>query len=359
MGACAGKHQHLKREAHDKYLPVPIKNHNNNTNDLIVKFRESQNLDNKNIPRIYRLSYLSRDFDPRSFDFSDELCVHILSYLSLEDRLRLESVCQQWQRLIYRSVRTLDYPLPSRLYSHLDGNYMSDKHWLYVSRQVLRKCHFLTKVRLLDTCDTDVLAVLAKNCHWLESIEWRFHNLLPVRREVLSKLCDNCGNSLTCIKVKELDEQAFNSESGLSVLIVYSEYLLNIRTVSVAIDSDKCLKYFQLFADIYNQRITSLEIRLKFSTFYTQLEDTFASIAQFLNLQSLTITLESEYPLDMELSAGASLLAHCCPNLTALTLELRDHIRCTSGSVLESLQPFRSLTSLSVRIRSPDIELGS
>ncbi|CAG2114354.1 unnamed protein product [Medioppia subpectinata] len=235
------------------------------------------------------------------------------------------------------------------------------KHEPYLP--VLRKCHELTKVNLVPTADTDVLSVLAKHCHRLEEIEWRFDNLRPVRREVLSKLCDECADSLTKVRVKELCEQEFNSESGLSILIVYSEYLSNVTHVSVALDSDKCLKYFQLFADIYSDRIVELELRLKFSSEYCLVGETFAYVSLFRRLRAIHLTLESVsngQTLDVELSAGAQLLATQCPLLTRVTIELRDHIRVTGDQpVLASLSSLTNLQALEVRIRTDGIELGT
>ncbi|CAG2170141.1 unnamed protein product [Oppiella nova] len=47
-----------------------------------------------------------------SFDLNDDLCELILSYLSIEDRVRLECVSKQWHQLIYRSVHKFSLPLP-------------------------------------------------------------------------------------------------------------------------------------------------------------------------------------------------------------------------------------------------------
>ncbi|XP_054155115.1 uncharacterized protein LOC128953636 [Oppia nitens] len=357
MGACAGKHSYIKSELRDVYLPEPIKNNNNN-NDLIVKFRESQNPGNKNLPKIYRMSYLSSDFDPKAFDFSDDLCQHILSYLCWEDRLRLECVCTQWRRLMYNSVNTIDYPIPRQAFPNSEI-IRQDRYWLFVSRQVLRKCHFLRHVKLWPVCDSEVLMILAKNCQNLETIEWRFHNMKPVRRELLNNITDNCGHCLTSVKLRELANDEFHSESGLSVLIVYSEFLVNVNSVTVSIDSDKCLKYFILLADIYRDRITSLTLRLKFSTFYTQLDETFETIAQFQGLKSLHLIIESDNALDLDLTLGANILHENCPQLIHLSLEIRDSIRCPSAPVLISIQSLVKLESLYLTLRCTDIELGS
>ncbi|CAG2165920.1 unnamed protein product [Oppiella nova] len=48
-------------------------------------------------PQMYAKDSLDR--------FGDDMCEHILSYLTLEDRFRCECVSKQWQRFIYTTVR--------------------------------------------------------------------------------------------------------------------------------------------------------------------------------------------------------------------------------------------------------------
>ena len=45
-----------------------------------------------------------------SFNFGDDLCQLILSYLQFYDKFKLEGVCRQWKRLIFNSVVKLDFP---------------------------------------------------------------------------------------------------------------------------------------------------------------------------------------------------------------------------------------------------------
>ena len=148
-------------------------------------------------------------------------------------------------------------------------------------------------------------------------------------------------------------------ESGLSLLIVYSEYLLNVRSVKVSIDSDICLKYFTLFTDIFCERIDSLELRLKFSSSYTQIKETFEQISRFGQLKNFCLVLESTNNLNLDLTAGAHLLKSNCPKLVRLSLEIRDQIQCSDENVFNSIECFTSLERLNLIVRSKQVTLGS
>jgi hypothetical protein len=48
----------------------------------------------------------------KSFDrFSDDFCELILSYLEIDDKIRLQFVNSQWRRCIFNRVYQFDYPL--------------------------------------------------------------------------------------------------------------------------------------------------------------------------------------------------------------------------------------------------------
>lgn len=202
MGACISRKSDIKQETNDIYLPVPIKQEKA-TEELIIKFRQSQNEVNK----FYRLSYLSNAFDSNSFDFSDDLCELILSYLSLEDKLKLECVNKQWQRLIYNKIIEFEYPLNSNYFSN-DFN-LNKKLW--ISRQLLKKCQLIQYLKLTPVCNTEVLSLVAKNCLSLKKIELSFNNLKPIHREVLKLFSQNCGQTLESIKINEFNEENCNT----------------------------------------------------------------------------------------------------------------------------------------------------
>ena len=69
----------------------------------------------------------------------DDLCPHILQYLSLEDKLRLDCVSQQFQRSIITSQRVIS--LDSR---------RDDNNWLIKLETLLKKSSNVREVRNPD-----------------------------------------------------------------------------------------------------------------------------------------------------------------------------------------------------------------
>ena len=204
MGSCVGKHSALKRPTDDFRLPEPIKRVDNS--ELAIRFREQNNNKDK-MNQIYRLSYLSRDFDSRAFDFCDDLTELVLSYLPFDEKLRFECVSKQWQRLIYNGVTSLEYPLCKR---HFEPD-VDDNRRIVISKRILRKCHFIENLKLSPVCDTEIIALIVKNCYHLRTIDMRLDKFKPIRRDILRMFTENCGQSLECMRFHEVRDDEFNS----------------------------------------------------------------------------------------------------------------------------------------------------
>ena len=67
--------------------------------------------------------------------FGDDMCEHILSYLTLNERIRCECVSQQWQRLVYSNVRHMTITANLMSLNESDG-YFYDKKIV----AIMKKC---------------------------------------------------------------------------------------------------------------------------------------------------------------------------------------------------------------------------
>lgn len=204
MGSCVGKHSALKRPIDDIPLPEPIKRVDNS--ELTVRFREQNNNKDK-ANKIYRLSYLSPDFDSRAFDLCDDLTLLVLSYLPFEDKLRFECVSKQWQRLLFDGIKFLEYPLSKKLFE--PG--FDDSRRRVISKRILKKCHFIEHLKLTPVCDTEIIALIVKNCFHLRAVDMRLDKLKPIRRNILCTFTENCGQALECVRFHEVRDDEFNS----------------------------------------------------------------------------------------------------------------------------------------------------
>ena len=100
----------------------------------------------------------------------DDLCPHILQYLSLEDKLRLECVSQQFQRCIITSQRVINISLDFK------GDHI---YWLIVLESLLKKFPNINEVRNTDVPNfkshyNKVIELIIKYCNKLTHFNFRF-----------------------------------------------------------------------------------------------------------------------------------------------------------------------------------------
>ncbi|CAG2111734.1 unnamed protein product [Medioppia subpectinata] len=86
--------------------------------------------------------------------FGDDMCQHILSYLSGEERFRYESVSKQWQRVVYETQTEL-----------IIDKYFKDK-------RILKKCKNITRIAIKELRYlTDVMCgIIIRHCNRLNDL---------------------------------------------------------------------------------------------------------------------------------------------------------------------------------------------
>ncbi|CAG2107333.1 unnamed protein product, partial [Medioppia subpectinata] len=90
---------------------------------------------------------MSQNYPKDSLDrFGDDMCEHILSYLTLEDRFRCECVSKQWRRLIYTTQTDFmcTYSQTPFIYCKLFVDYER------IIRALLHKCVNLSYIEIRD-----------------------------------------------------------------------------------------------------------------------------------------------------------------------------------------------------------------
>ena len=130
-----------------------------------------------------------------SLRLDDDLCQLVLSYLDFKDKVRLEGVCRQWQRLIYNDLTEMEYPFYDRE-SHYLWSGMSREERLIISRKIIEKCRFIRRLRVYPVCDTSMMKIIADYCPQLHSIELKFDSN-PIDERVIEEFARSCGKNLT------------------------------------------------------------------------------------------------------------------------------------------------------------------
>jgi hypothetical protein len=206
--------------------------------------------------------------------FGDDMCEHILSYLSLEDRFRCECVSKQWQRLVYTTVRHITIsrePLLINRY-HFDG-YFYDKKIV----AIMKKCSNIESIdcrnisydkhnrRIVET-----IAELRDNCRQLRRIYGNFLGFNGIE----DYLFDRFGPFITELDLKINSNRREVIPLCPHVCRLSVSYITDVFTESGAELVVKNLRHFEFYFD------TDFDVSM-FDTFVTQNQ----------SLMSLTLTV--------------------------------------------------------------------
>ena len=107
-----------------------------------------------------------------SFNFGDDLCQLILSYLQFYDKFKLEGVCRQWKRLIFNSVVKLDFPFDgidnkdSYKWHSIDSN-----RRLMISKSLIKKFNFIRYINVSIGCNEETLGLIAVYAKGLRKLQ--------------------------------------------------------------------------------------------------------------------------------------------------------------------------------------------
>ena len=104
--------------------------------------------------------------------FGDDLTEEILQYLTFEDKLRLECVSKQWQRLVFNKQFELELDRPEEEWNLFPQQY--NNQLIEQIKLVLKKFSKVTKLISHNWFigDNDVLSVFGQYCPPLKSLQW-------------------------------------------------------------------------------------------------------------------------------------------------------------------------------------------
>ena len=166
----------------------------------------------------------------------DDLCPHILQYLSLEDKLRLECVSKQFQRSIITSQRVISVDFKR-----------NNKNWLIILESLLKKFPNIREVKNPDIYDNKsdynkAIELIIKYCHKLTHFDFCFEFLSEENtQKVLDQYSLNFDSAnFQFIKISEVMDfispaakQFFSSlkETNIKKLVSFSPFpeLISIK----------------------------------------------------------------------------------------------------------------------------------
>ena len=296
----------------------------------------------------------------------------ILSYLTFEDKIRLECVSKQWQRLIYNKqyVIELDFNCDDRqnsLYRLFDNRrQLNEKHL----ESVLKKCPNITDVYLWTTVDSEVFSLIGKYCSNIKSLCY-FPNIgsddkvfdffrtyghkleeldLCAEDEDINRFLRFCPN-LKKVWISDFDVLNTDNDSKDKEFLPKLEHIIhNCRIHSEDVNKLKT------FADKYSQTMKTMNLWFGDMT-AEELKTCIDCISRFDNLKSLSLritSLRNSHSIDDSLS----LIGRKCTKLLKLNLRISRRVPITDR-FFDALSEFKALKSLEIALPHNTVLNGS
>ena len=245
--------------------------------------------------------------------FDDDLIEHVLQYLSLSDKLRLECVSKQWKNAmiaVFRKVFVIELNIVNLKTNH---NSLNQLFRFYMFRQfddrlyeqrlesVFKKCPNITTVRLGMNVSLEMLSLFGRYCPQLKSLSYpcnddkvlSFFSQYGLQLETLDLSRSKYYTIFTSIlqfcpnlkKIKLQPKTSFNSISN------DNEFLPKLEDIgyNLGIFSNN-VNQMKIFTDKYSQTLKIFDL-LIMSLSAEELKTCIECIARFENLQVLKLTV--------------------------------------------------------------------
>ena len=353
------------------------------------------------------LGDLGRDYSRDSFDrFGDDLCEHLLSYLSFTDKIILEDVCKQWKRTIYNKQRVLRVfsVHPIEAIPHLNTHYIN--HLLvpipvkdFTSgfannmnmrtidtnrlKSLLIKCQGIRKIEFTRVfVDSTLLDLIGQLCPNLQSIQIDIigldendinsfgqkygHNLKRIKfnncrtfspRDYSNKFCADFGKKMLsfCPNIK-----SFQCEDISIISDKRPDFLPKLESIDLRLRRSDA-KQFQEFVDKYENKLKKLKLFSSEIEFQT-LRNTLQQISRLRDVEDLEITFNLMLNNNGNLNTINDKLiemAKNCSKVTRFSLNINIFMTGTefiAGNIWECLGKFIKLRQLDVTLKLSQIE---
>ena len=241
-----------------------------------------------------------RQYSRDSFDrFGDDLTELILSFMSLENKIKLECVAKQWQRFVFNKQFAIEI---WRIYQEstkdsLIGLYNGSRIKRKALKSILKKCRHIRTVRLYSRFDSrQVLSLIGQYCPNIKSFYFDdnngkaldFFRMYGHKLEELDIWRDNekirfCPN-LKKVSISQ-DSILFNKDD---VILPKLRYIFGTFRIS-----SRLVHKMMKFTDKYSQTIKTLNVSFEDMT-GEELKTSTESITRLENLTQLTLTFNSQ-----------------------------------------------------------------
>lgn len=202
----------------------------------------------------------------QNFDLSDNICELIITYLTLEERFRLERTSKQFQTLINKCTKNLIFAYNRR---HFDDNVIRFEDDINRLEIVVKKTSQIRRIDMRRVRVNDqILDVIAANCPSLESLALYLHN---VSEECIRRFGPIMGTNLKSISLQSYRDfsvchrilnftpnlQYLECDEILSFDMDFEHDLPQLKALSISKSRfvDKDVEVFQRLVDGYSNRL--------------------------------------------------------------------------------------------------------
>ena len=262
-----------------------------------------------------------------SFDrFSDDLTELILSYLTLEDKIRLECVTKRWRRLVFNKQYCLEIRETNDLLAKLMQT--TNKRNLV---SVLNKCPNITRFCIDFRVNSQVFLVIGLHCQHIKSLEFYGNG-----GKVMLTFARKYGHRLEQL-IMYIDGHYHDYHKQIKGFLQFCPNLKKVETTSISdlIDDDKDflpklesiklletypqqVNHMKVLSNKYSQTLKTLSVDFNWFKI-EELKTCTDCISRFENLTELKLRIQefkSKDPIDDCLS----LIGQKCTKLLKLEL---------------------------------------
>ena len=320
--------------------------------------------------RVEMKVYVKNSFDR----FGDDLTELILQYLTFVDKIRLECVSKQWQRLVFNKQIVIELSY-NRFFNFKTKNsvkffllYGNEKELIQSIEVILKKCQNIISVELnVEEYSSEVLSLIGQYCPRIKSLNF-FQSI------------NNDNKSMSFFrmyghKLQELYLFDTNEKHKQILKLCPNMKKLNIRDTSIVFEGDKeflpklefigfwnqniniyseDVNKMKILSDKYSQTMKTLNIKLCYLT-EEELKKSIDCISRFENLKKLKLIL---LPITEPIDNCLSLIGQKCSELLKLELVVHNSIL-NSNTFFQIFSEFKHIKKLKITISGNTVVNGS
>jgi hypothetical protein len=273
---------------------------------------------------------VDRKYSKDSFDrFGDDLCQLLLSYLTINDKIKFECISKQWQTLVFNTQRKLilnlnvedsiqTFPMTDELYKNCDK----------IHETLFKKFKFIKELEIKYSIDDKTVDLITNYCQDLERVQFCVL-YFTVSNESFIQIGRTFGQKFAnTLKYIDIEDRADNklleiimalakNLTAIKPMISFQQFLeLNLFKLEEIVEIwPQSMTQMKTFSDKYCKQIKKLGLTLSSS-----FSDALKELSRFENLEDLKLIVYSGYGQRLSIDNQLLSIANNCDKINKLSL---------------------------------------